>query len=97
MRRHAPRPISAALSRLGERLEPQSVLAGAQTGWEKTVGAQIAAHCQPAFERSGTLTVDCESAVWAAELQMQGPDILAALNAALGPGRELGALRFRVR
>jgi predicted nucleic acid-binding Zn ribbon protein len=97
MRRHSPRPISVALSYLGDRLAPQSALASAQAGWEQAVGGQIAAHCQPAFERSGTLTVDCESAVWAAELQMQGPEILAALNAALAPGRELAALRFRVR
>ncbi len=97
MRRHSPRPISAALSHLGDRLAPQSALAVAQAGWERAVGAQIAAHCAPAFERSGTLTVDCESAVWAAELQMQGPEILTALNVALGPGRELVALRFRVR
>jgi predicted nucleic acid-binding Zn ribbon protein len=97
MRRSTPRPISAALSHLGDRLAPQSALASAQAGWERAVGAQIAVHCQPAFERSGTLTVDCESAVWAAELQMQGQEILAALNAALGPDCELAALRFRVR
>jgi predicted nucleic acid-binding Zn ribbon protein len=97
MRRHSPRPISAALSHLGDRLAPQSTLASAQAGWERAVGGQIAAHCRPVFERSGTLTVDCESAVWAAELQMQGPEILAALNGALGPGSALAALRFRVR
>jgi predicted nucleic acid-binding Zn ribbon protein len=78
-------------------LAPQSALAVTQAAWERALGSQIAAHCAPAFERSGTLTVDCESAVWAAELQMQAPEMLVALNAALGPGRELAALRFRVR
>lgn len=97
MRRHSPRPISAALCHLGDRLAPRTALSGAQAAWEQAVGAQIAAHCAPAFERSGTLTVDCESAVWAAELQMQGPEILAALNAALAPDSELAELRFRVR
>ena len=97
MRRRAPRPISHALALLGDGLAPQSALAAAQTDWERAVGAQIAAHCRPAFERSGTLTVDCDAAVWAAELEMQAEEILGALNAVLGPGRELAGLRFRVR
>jgi predicted nucleic acid-binding Zn ribbon protein len=97
MRRRAPRPISAALAVLGDGLAPRSTLASARTDWERAVGAQIAAHCQPAVERSGTLTVDCDAAVWAAELEMQSEEILSALNAVLGPGHELSALRFRVR
>lgn len=97
MRRRAPRPIAAALDALGERLAPQSALAKAQAAWNVAVGPQIAAHCQPAFEREGTLTVDCDSAVWAAELEMQSGDLLRALNAALEPAPPLLRLRFRAR
>jgi predicted nucleic acid-binding Zn ribbon protein len=97
MRRRAPRPLADALSVLGRELAPQTPLANAQAAWEKAVGAAAAAHCQPAFERSGTLMVDCEQAVWAQEMNMRSVEVLESLNAALGPGSELAAVRFRVR
>lgn len=97
MRRRAPRPLAAALSVLGQELAPQTPLARAQAAWEKAVGGPAAAHCQPAFERSGTLTVDCDEAVWAQEMNMRAVEVLKSLNAALAPGSELAAVRFRVR
>ena|ERR1700739_4630426 len=97
MKRRAPRPIAAAVAALGEQLAPQSVLSRAQAAWSASVGAQIAAHCQPAFERDGTITVDCDSAVWAAELEMQSGELLRALNAALEPASPVLRLRFRAR
>lgn len=97
MRRRAPRPLSAALAALGRELAPQTPLARAQAAWETAVGSQAAAHCRPAFERSGTLTVDCDEAVWAQEMSMRSVEVLERLNAALEGGGELAGVRFRVR
>lgn len=97
MRRHAPKPLAAALGVLSDRLAPRTPLARAQAVWERAVGAQAAAHCRPAFERSGTLTVDCDEAVWAQEMSLRAVEVLERLNDALGPGSELAAVRFRVR
>jgi predicted nucleic acid-binding Zn ribbon protein len=58
------------------------------------VGAAIAAAAQPVAERDGVLTVRCEAAVWAQELDLMAPELLARLNTALG-GEELRALRCR--
>jgi predicted nucleic acid-binding Zn ribbon protein len=97
MRRRAPRPIATAIRSLEADLAPQSALGRAQAAWSASVGPQIAAHAQPAHERGGTLTVDCDSAVWAAELEMQSAELLRVLNAALGSSQPLRRLRFRAR
>lgn len=97
MRRRAPRPIAAALEELGGELAPQSALTRVQTAWARAVGPQIAAHSQPMTERAGTVTVACDAAVWAAELEMQAPQLLATLNAILGAGSEVMQLRFKTR
>lgn len=86
-----------AIEALGCDLAPSSMLAQAQTVWPAAVGAQIAAHCEPAFERAGTLTVICDSSVWAAELEMRSGDLLAALNEALKPRCAVARLRFQTR
>lgn len=97
MRRRSPRPISAAIEALAGELAPPSALARTQTVWAQAVGPQIAAHCEPSFERGGTLTVACDSAVWAAELEMRSGDLLRSINAALAPAPSFASLRFRVR
>jgi predicted nucleic acid-binding Zn ribbon protein len=40
------------------------------------------------------VTVACRSSVWAQELDLLGPDLLAKVNAAIG-GPELRQLRFK--
>ena len=48
------------------------------------MGEVIAAQAEPTGERDGVLTVTCSSAVWAHELDLMGPELTGAINAALG-------------
>jgi predicted nucleic acid-binding Zn ribbon protein len=72
------------------------VLGAVQAAWAPTVGEAIAAHCQPIAERGGVLEVACDEAVWAAELELMGPELAARLSRATG-GATLTALRCRTR
>ncbi len=94
MRRSSPRPISQALEGLTAALAPASTLARVQACWNGVVGEAIAAAARPTAERDGVLTVQCEAAVWAQELDLMAPELLPRLNAALGEDR-LGKLRCR--
>jgi predicted nucleic acid-binding Zn ribbon protein len=92
--RPAPRSLASALEELAAELTPASTLARVQACWQDAVGAQIAAVARPLGERDGTLTVGCESSVWAAELDLLAEELLARLNSALGD-RLLHKLRCR--
>ncbi len=72
---------------------PAGTLSRVQKVWPEVVGASIAAEARPTAERGGTLTVSCSSAVWAAELEMMGRQIVSALNGALGGEARIEALR----
>ena len=82
--RRAPRPASLAVERLTQTLAPATPLARIQGCWADAVGESVAAAARPTAERSGVLTVSCQAAVWAAELQMMGSELVARLNAQLG-------------
>ena len=84
MRRTQPRPLSHAISSLADRLAPQTPLAEIQRVWAAAVGEVVAAQAEPTAEREGVLTVTCSSAVWAQELDLMGPELVARINAALG-------------
>ena len=90
--RHAPRPLSLAMTQLTDRLAPKTTLAEVQRVWPEVAGAAIAREATPTTERGGTLTIACRSSVWAQELDLMGPDLVARLNAALG-GARITALR----
>jgi predicted nucleic acid-binding Zn ribbon protein len=92
--RTAPRPLSAALSDLTATLVPATALARVQRAWEGAAGPAIAAAARPVAERDGVLTVSCEAAVWAQELDLMAAELLDRLNAALG-GQVLRELRCR--
>ncbi len=94
MRRRAPRPISHALDAFTATIEPATTLAAVQAVWGPTVGEAIAAHCSPVAERGGVLEVVCDESVWAAELELLGPDLIARLSASEGLG-PLTGLRCR--
>jgi len=94
VRRRAPRPLSAALDALTASLAPATVLASVQGVWAATVGDAIAAHATPVGERAGVLEVSCDESVWAAELELMGPDLVDRLNAALARPA-ISALRCR--
>jgi predicted nucleic acid-binding Zn ribbon protein len=98
MRRPAPRPLSLALDRVVERSEPATVLGRAQGVWREVAGPGLAPFTEPVSERDGVLTVACESAVWAHELELLGPELLTRMKKALGgpDGGALERLRFVV-
>jgi predicted nucleic acid-binding Zn ribbon protein len=89
MSRHrpAPRPLGSAIGALADRLAPRTTLADVQRVWPAAVGPVIAREATPTTERAGTLTVACRSSVWAQELDLMGPELVAKLNAALGSDR----------
>jgi predicted nucleic acid-binding Zn ribbon protein len=84
VRRRAPRPLATALEALTASLAPATVLASVQGVWAATVGEAIGAHATPVSERGGVVEVSCDESVWAAELELMGPDLIDRLNAALG-------------
>ena len=94
MKRRAPRPLSAALEAVTAELEPATKLAPVQAAWASVVGPAIAVHATPVGERAGVLEVVCDESVWAAELELMGPDLVNLLQAALGT-RSITSLRCR--
>jgi predicted nucleic acid-binding Zn ribbon protein len=85
--RRSPRPLSFALDRVRDELEPESLLAEVQRAWRGAVGAAIAGEAQPTSERRGVVTVSCSASVWAQELDLMAPLILDRLNELLQSGR----------
>jgi predicted nucleic acid-binding Zn ribbon protein len=82
--RRAPRPLSLAIDRLRADLAPATPLARIQGCWSAAAGETVAAAARPTAERAGVVTVSCEASVWAAELQLMGPELVARLNEQLG-------------
>jgi predicted nucleic acid-binding Zn ribbon protein len=87
MSRPAPRPLAAIVQDLARTLAPASTLASAQQAWEAAVGPAVAAAARPTAERDGVLTVSCEAAVWAQELDLMASELIARVNTALGAER----------
>jgi len=84
--RRAPRAVASALSPLSAEWVPETLLAEVQRAWPEAVGAAIALEARPVGERAGTVTVACSASVWAQELDLMGPDIVARLNERLRRG-----------
>ena len=84
MSRRAPRPLAGAVDAFTEALAPASLLGDVQRVWGEVVGATVAAEAQPTAERDGVLTVSAASAVWAQELDLMGPQLVARINGRLG-------------
>jgi len=82
--RIAPRPLATALQSFTATLAPATTLARVQGVWEATTGSAIAAAANPTAERGGVLTVTCDAAVWAQELDLMAGELIPRLNAALG-------------
>jgi predicted nucleic acid-binding Zn ribbon protein len=98
MRRLAPRSLGAVLPGAIEGTGPQTLLARVQGLWSEVAGAPLAAATAPVAERDGTITIVCESALWAHELELLQRDLVERLREALaasGSGTVEG-LRFRV-
>jgi predicted nucleic acid-binding Zn ribbon protein len=84
--------VAPALSALADELAPRTLLADVQRAWAATVGEAIAAQAEPTAERGGVVTVACAASVWAQELDLMAPQIIARLNSAL-PGGSVQRLR----
>jgi predicted nucleic acid-binding Zn ribbon protein len=91
--RRSPRTMAEAFGALTGDLAPRTLLADVQRAWPATVGESIAAQAAPTAERGGVLTVSCAASVWAQELDLMGPQIVARLNDAVGGERRVLRLR----
>jgi predicted nucleic acid-binding Zn ribbon protein len=98
VRRRAPRPLGIALERAVRGAQPATLLARVQAAWPEVAGPVMAAETTPASEREGVVTVACSGAVWAQELELLGPDLVARLGAheALSGAARVERLRFVV-
>ncbi len=76
MSRLAPRRLAMPVQTLTAELAPATTLARVQEIWERVLGPAIAASARPSAERDGVLTVICEAAVWAQELDLMGPQLI---------------------
>ena len=94
MSRTAPRPLSEPLRALTAMLSPATTLARVQEIWGPATGAAIAASARPTGEREGVLTVSCEAAVWAQELELIAPERRVQPGDQLG-GEDIRELRCR--
>jgi len=94
MSRAAPRALALAVQDLTSAIAPASALARVQEVWEHAAGPAIAAAARPTAEREGVLTITCEAAVWAHELELMGAELVARVNAQLG-GEAIRGLRCR--
>jgi predicted nucleic acid-binding Zn ribbon protein len=83
VRRLAPRHLREALAGAVGDAAPAGLLARVQGSWAEVAGPGVAAAAQPLSEREGVVTVACESAVWAQELELLKPDLEARLDARL--------------
>jgi predicted nucleic acid-binding Zn ribbon protein len=92
--RRVPRRAGGAVAALVEGLAPASGLGALQRAWPGAVGDVVAAQAHPSAERNGVVTVTCSSSVWAQELTLMAPELVARLNAALG-GEMVRELRCR--
>ena len=84
MRRRGPRPVGVALDAVTSKLAPATVLAEVQRVWPQVAGERFARSAQPVAERDGVVTVACESAVWAQELDLLSERVVEAVNEAIG-------------
>jgi predicted nucleic acid-binding Zn ribbon protein len=83
MRRQSPRPVSNALDALTQQLEPATTLAQVQRAWPGAAGA-FGSVSEPVSERDGIVTIACDSAVLASELDLMSELVIARLNETLG-------------
>jgi len=84
MRRRGPRPVGIALEGLTDAIAPATLLAEVQRVWPRVAGERFARAAEPVAERDGVITVACESAVWAQELDLLSERVIGAVNEAIG-------------
>jgi predicted nucleic acid-binding Zn ribbon protein len=65
--------------------EATAATASVLAGWDRIVGAELAARCQPVSLRGGELTLAAESTAWAMQLRGMLPTLMTRIRAELGP------------
>lgn len=90
----SPRRIGGAIAAIRRSIEPETSLARIETVWTEAVGPGIASVARPVAERDGVLTVECDSAVWAQELDLMEGKLRQRLASALD-GDPPSRIRFR--
>lgn len=88
-----PRRLGASLGRVISTSAPRTLLGEVQTAWPEVCGETIGANAEPVAERSGVVTIACESGAWAQELELMGELLRTRLEAIVGEDRVL-RLRF---
>ncbi len=63
------------------------------TSWPDLVGADVAAHCEPAGIDEGVLTVQCDSTAWATQLRIMRAEILTTILRRY-PDAQVSSIRF---
>lgn len=96
-RRRQPQRVGEVLERVLGDLGLSAAAAAHRVGqrWEEVVGPEIARHSRPVAVRHGVLEATVDSSVWCQQLQLQRPEILAALRQVLGEEAPED-LRFRL-
>jgi predicted nucleic acid-binding Zn ribbon protein len=89
--------VSSVLGKVLGDLGLEGVQAAFELGerWEEIVGPEIALHCRPIAVRHGVLETEVDSSVWSQQLQLQRPQLIAAMRDVLGSDAPAD-LRFRV-
>ncbi len=67
---------------LGAKVQEQRAV----RAWPQVAGQVVGAHTRPEVLREGRLIVATDSPAWAQELHLRRPELLAKLEAVLGPG-----------
>lgn len=83
-RRRAPRAFGPAVERAAAAVMPKTLIAEVQAVWPAAAGPALAAAATPVSERDGVVSVRCGSAVWAQQLDLLSPQVVAAVNRELG-------------
>jgi predicted nucleic acid-binding Zn ribbon protein len=85
--RRTPRGLGQALEQARQQWSPGTLLADIQAAWPGVAGETLAGVARPSSVGRGVVTIDCSASLWAHELDLMGPQIVAGLNAALGGER----------
>lgn len=76
--------MAGALDEVLAGLAPRTPLAAIQRVWVEAVGTAFAEMSDPVAESEGRVRVACRSSVWAQELELMAPMVVARLNELLG-------------
>jgi predicted nucleic acid-binding Zn ribbon protein len=93
VRRRIPRTLGDAVRTVRGDTVPETLLAAAQSAWRQAAGETVAAQAEPVSEREGVITIACQSATWAQQLDLLQGELLERLNEGLGETKASG-LRF---